>query len=74
MSKAEAGGHRRNFNIQNSLFDIRYSFTAHCKFIILQLPIAEELAQCLQIYEDELPPPDFGFWNCGQEVFIGILF
>jgi hypothetical protein len=36
MSNVEAIWHRKNFVIRNSLFDIRYSFQAHGKFIILE--------------------------------------
>jgi hypothetical protein len=47
MSKAKAIWQRKNFIIRNSLFDIRYSFQAHGKPIILELRIAEELAKPL---------------------------
>jgi hypothetical protein len=48
MSNAEAIEQRKNFIIRNSLFDIRYSFQAHGKFIILKLTTAEEPAKHLQ--------------------------
>jgi hypothetical protein len=37
----------KNFIIHNSMFDIRYSFREQDKFIILELPTAEELAKHL---------------------------
>jgi hypothetical protein len=47
MSKATAIWQRKNFVIRNSLFDIRYSFQAHGKPIILELRTAEESAKPL---------------------------
>jgi hypothetical protein len=44
MSNAEAIRQRKYFIIRNSLFDIRYSFQAHGKFIILELTTAEYLS------------------------------
>jgi hypothetical protein len=38
-------GRGNNFVIRNSMFDIRYSSREHGKFIILELPTAEELAK-----------------------------
>jgi hypothetical protein len=48
MSTAEAMWQRRNVIIRNSLFDIRYSFQAHGKFIGLELTIVEERAKHLR--------------------------
>ena len=39
----------KNFIIRNSMFDIRYSFREHGKFIIPELPTTEELAKHLHI-------------------------
>jgi hypothetical protein len=38
-------GRRNNFVVRHSMFDIRYSFREHGKFIILELPTAEEPAK-----------------------------
>jgi hypothetical protein len=70
MSNAQAIEQRNNFIIRHSMFDIRYSFREHGKFIILELPIAEELAKhLLNSAESSLeecryyliPAPDLGY-------------
>jgi hypothetical protein len=50
MSNAEALWQRKNFVIRNSMFDIRYSFREDGKFIILELPTAEELAKHIPFF------------------------
>jgi hypothetical protein len=49
ISNAEAIWQRKNFIIRNSLFDIRYSFQTHGKFIILELTTPEEPAKQLRM-------------------------
>jgi hypothetical protein len=48
-------GQRKNVIIRNSLFDIRYSFSAHGKFIIHKLPTAEGLPKHLRFFESGSP-------------------
>jgi hypothetical protein len=38
-----------NFIIRHSLFDIRYSFSVHCKPVVVESPTAKELAKHLRI-------------------------
>jgi hypothetical protein len=47
MLKAEAIGQRKNFIIRHSLLDIRYSFSAHGKLVIIEFPTAKETAKHL---------------------------
>jgi hypothetical protein len=71
ISKAEAIWQGKYFIIRNSLFDIRYSFQAHGKFIILELPAAEELAKRL-LFLSIFPQRQFS--RLGVNLYLPCLF